>query len=292
MDVGVIQRRHNPVDSICRKLQTIQRRAQEADSPFQIPRFQSRSYDSPQSGLRGNLEAILKRRAVRRDSESEGSPGMLTPTGSPRPARPSRPASPANATFTISSTLRETGPRPERAWGRSCSTPAAPTGDRFFSFSHCNTTTRPEGGPTGRDHYGSPARSIHSCYNLNFCTSDSSALLDCDQGHPALVVKRLSMGDGALDRTESRKDNLAEVSLICEEDLLDTIFHACDIQRRGKVYVSHIVDYLRHTTSRGSEDSGLEELCNMLDPDHKDVSIDLVTYHAIMKEWIQDCRNQ
>lgn len=59
----------------------------------------------------------------------------------------------------------------------------------------------------------------------------------------------------------------------------------------GKVYVSHIVDYLRHTTSRSSEDSGLEELCNMLDPEHKDISIDLGTYHAIMKEWIEDCRN-
>lgn len=60
----------------------------------------------------------------------------------------------------------------------------------------------------------------------------------------------------------------------------------------GKVYVSHIVDFLRHTTCRSSEDSGLEELCNMLDPEHKDISIDLDTYHAIMKEWIDDCRNQ
>ncbi|CAL8242116.1 unnamed protein product [Merluccius merluccius] len=91
--------------------------------------------------------------------------------------------------------------------------------------------------------------------------------------------------------SESRKETMAEVSLICEEDLLDTIFHACDTQRRGKVYVSCIVDYLRHTTSRTSDDSGLEELCNMLDPEHKDVSIDLDTYHAIMKEWIDDCRN-
>ncbi|NXL65065.1 LRMP protein, partial [Chordeiles acutipennis] len=61
---------------------------------------------------------------------------------------------------------------------------------------------------------------------------------------------------------------------------------------RGKVAVSKIVDYLRHTTSRGSEDSGLEELCNMLDPDQKDVSIDLETYHAIMKEWIEDCKRK
>lgn len=29
----------------------------------------------------------------------------------------------------------------------------------------------------------------------------------------------------------------------------------------------------------------------MLDPEHKDVSIDLDTYHAVMREWIDDCRN-
>ncbi|NXG77470.1 LRMP protein, partial [Baryphthengus martii] len=60
----------------------------------------------------------------------------------------------------------------------------------------------------------------------------------------------------------------------------------------GKVAVSKIVDYLRHTTSRGFEDSGLEELCSMLDPDQKDVSMDLETFHAIMKEWIEDCKRK
>ncbi|NXW65179.1 LRMP protein, partial [Eurystomus gularis] len=60
----------------------------------------------------------------------------------------------------------------------------------------------------------------------------------------------------------------------------------------GKVAVSKIVDYLRDTTSRGLEDSGLEELCNMLDPDQRDVSMDLETFHAIMKEWIEDCKRK
>ncbi|NXV48050.1 LRMP protein, partial [Uria aalge] len=64
------------------------------------------------------------------------------------------------------------------------------------------------------------------------------------------------------------------------------------LSEKGKIAVSNIVDFLRHTTSRGSEDSGLEELCNMLDPDQKDVSIDLETYHAIMKEWIEDCKRK
>uniref|UniRef100_A0A4W3JP94 Uncharacterized protein n=1 Tax=Callorhinchus milii TaxID=7868 RepID=A0A4W3JP94_CALMI len=60
----------------------------------------------------------------------------------------------------------------------------------------------------------------------------------------------------------------------------------------GKVAVSKIVDYLRHTTSRSSEDSGLEDLCNMLDPNNQDISIDLDTYHAVMKEWIEECRRK
>ncbi|NWW93232.1 LRMP protein, partial [Rhynochetos jubatus] len=64
------------------------------------------------------------------------------------------------------------------------------------------------------------------------------------------------------------------------------------LSERGKVAVSKIVDYLRHTTSWESEESGLEELCKMLDPDQKDVSMDLETYHAIMKEWIDDCKRK
>ncbi|NXX77921.1 LRMP protein, partial [Urocolius indicus] len=60
----------------------------------------------------------------------------------------------------------------------------------------------------------------------------------------------------------------------------------------GKVAVSKIADYLRQTISWESEDSGLEELCNMLDPEQKDVSVDLETYHAIMKEWIEDYKRK
>ncbi|XP_036813434.1 inositol 1,4,5-triphosphate receptor associated 2 isoform X1 [Oncorhynchus mykiss] len=311
MDLGVTHRqRHNPVDSICRKLQTIQRHDLEVNpsSPFQIPKFTSSSYDSPQSGLHRNLEVIMKKR------EREG---MLTPKGSPQLPRSSHcpnstpvnptmnPPTPVNSTFTITSNPGEwrgvgVGLGGQgRGWQRICSTPAVQTGDTVFSFSHGPQFTQPEEG-TGSDgserhrtpslsQTHTPAHSLLS-YNLNFCSSDATAnLLQSELPYPALVVKRLSMGDGAMS-PENRKEMMAEVSLICEEDLLDTIFHACDTQRRGKVYVSCIVDYLRHTTSRGSEDSGLEDLCNMLDPEHKDVSIDLDTYHAIMKEWIDDCR--
>ncbi|XP_038851260.1 inositol 1,4,5-triphosphate receptor associated 2-like [Salvelinus namaycush] len=317
MDLGVAHRqRHNPVDSICRKLQTIQRHDREVNpsSPFQIPKFTPSSYDNPQSGLRRNLEVILKKR------EREG---LLTPKGSPQLPRSSHcpnstpvnptmnPPTPVNATFTITSNpgeWRGTGVGlggQGRGWKRNCSTPAVQIGDTFFSFSHGPQFTQPEGtGSDGSERHRTPSLSqthtpAHSLlsYNLNFCSLDATAnLLQSELPYPALVVKRLSMGEGKGNThthsmsSENRNEVMAEVSLICEEDLLDTIFHACDTQRRGKVYVSCIVDYLRHTTSRGSEDSGLEDLCNMLDPEHKDISIDLDTYHAIMKEWIDDCR--
>uniref|UniRef100_A0A671MJA8 Lymphoid-restricted membrane protein n=1 Tax=Sinocyclocheilus anshuiensis TaxID=1608454 RepID=A0A671MJA8_9TELE len=301
MDVGVTPRRHNPVDSICRKLQTIQRRDQEVNSPFQIPKFQSSSYDSPHSGLHLNLEAILKKRTVRTDEDSDrdSSASMLTPTASPGPGSaantPRAPITPGNATYTITSTLSTLGERRNtatysRPFRRNCSTPAAQTGDNYFNFTPRYTTqTLLEGPDTEVKTSKIPAPGLFS-YNLNFSSDISN--MDSELVYPALVVKRLSLGEGSLFPSEHKKESMAEVSLICEEDLLDTIFQACDTQCRGKVYVSHIVDFLRHTTCRSSEDSGLEELCNMLDPEHKDISIDLDTYHAIMKEWIDDCRNQ
>ncbi|KTG41453.1 hypothetical protein cypCar_00011413 [Cyprinus carpio] len=301
MDVGVTPKRHNPVDSICRKLQTIQRRDQEVNSPFQITKFQSSSYDSPHSGLRVNLEAILKKRAVRTDGDSDhnSSASMLTPTASPGPGSvpntPRAPITPGNATYTITSMLGTLGERRNattysRPFRHNCSTPAAQTGDNYFNFtprySTQNLLERPD---TEVKTPKIPAPGLFS-YNLNFSSDISN--MDRELTYPALVVKRLSLGEGSLFPSEPKKESMAEVSLICEEDLLDTIFQACDTQCRGKVYVSHIVDFLRHTTCRSSEDSGLEELCNMLDPEHKDISIDLDTYHAIMKEWIDDCRNQ
>uniref|UniRef100_A0A672NC84 Lymphoid-restricted membrane protein-like n=1 Tax=Sinocyclocheilus grahami TaxID=75366 RepID=A0A672NC84_SINGR len=301
MDVGVTLRRHNPVDSICRKLQTIQRRDQEVNSPFQIPKFQSSSYDSPHSGLHVNLEAILKKRTVRTDggSDRNSSESLLTPTASPGPGSvpntPRTPITPGNATYTITSMLGTLGERRNtttysRPFRHNCSTPAAQTGDNYFNFTpRYSTQNLLEGPDTEVKTSKIPAPGLFS-YNLNFSSDISN--MDTELAYPALVVKRLSLGEGSLFPSEPKKESMAEVSLICEEDLLDTIFQACDTQCRGKVYVSHIVDFLRHTTCRSSEDSGLEELCNMLDPEHKDISIDLDTYHAIMKEWIDDCHNQ
>ncbi|XP_030006016.1 inositol 1,4,5-triphosphate receptor associated 2 isoform X3 [Sphaeramia orbicularis] len=314
-------RRHNPVDSICRKLQTIQWRGdREPNSPFQIPKLSSSSYDSPQCGLRHNLEAILKKGALRKDKdnqEKENTRGMGMPSSAASQKSNMGPSStplstpctpgynlstPANITYTITSTLGDrrgadgSDLKQVKSWQRYCSTPSGNSSDSpYFTFTRGPQSEKPENERPSRSpplsRTFTPGHSTLS-YNLNFSSVDNGNSTKCELPYPALVVKRLSMCDGGTSLTsENRRGNMAEISLICEENLLDTIFHACDTQRRGKVYVSHIVDYLRHTTSRDSEDRGLEELCNMLDPEHKDVSIDLDTYHAVMREWIDDCRN-
>ncbi|KAM8910287.1 inositol 1,4,5-triphosphate receptor associated 2 isoform 3-T6 [Spinachia spinachia] len=306
-------RRHNPVDSICRKLQTIQWRGErEPNSPFQIPKLSSNNYDSPQSGLRHNLESILKKGNLHRDEGERGKEkaGMGTAASQRGGLQPSvplstpstptcNPSTPTNVTYSITSSLGErrgadgSDLRPVKTWQKYCSTPTGQSRDTpYFTFTRGPQSAQPESeGPNRSPSASRTFTPDHSTltYNLNFCSADMG---NSTESYPALVVKRLSMGDGGSSTTsENRKENMAEISLICEENLLDTIFHACDTQRRGRVYVSHIVDFLRHTTSRTSEDGGLEDLCNMLDPEQKDVSIDLDTYHAVMKEWIDDCRN-
>ncbi|NWZ77210.1 LRMP protein, partial [Poecile atricapillus] len=58
-------RHHNPVDSICRKIRSIQMMDQVSNPALQIPKFQSQSFDSPQSSTKKNLEELLKGRTCR-----------------------------------------------------------------------------------------------------------------------------------------------------------------------------------------------------------------------------------
>ncbi|XP_043943606.1 inositol 1,4,5-triphosphate receptor associated 2 isoform X2 [Protopterus annectens] len=284
-------KRHNPVDSICRKLRTIRMRDQESQSSLQIPKFQSKNFDTPQDNPRKNLELMLKNRTIRSQEKCtrhsgrhENVCGIQSPSYGLDYMKTKRFNSPAV-------TITEEGIRPLRIHRtQSSSTPVSGKEEA------CNFTPLriPK---TGEETEGSghllhtPASPVNFI-NLSFNTSLPTCLPTADFSTlRSPVIKRLSLGEPTIKPVlPNMVQDSADVSLICEEDLLDTIFHACDASRRGKVAVSKIVDYLRYTTSRGSEDSGLEELCNMLDPAGKDISIDLDTYHAIMKEWIEDCR--
>ncbi|XP_036037887.1 inositol 1,4,5-triphosphate receptor associated 2 [Onychomys torridus] len=70
------------------------------------------------------------------------------------------------------------------------------------------------------------------------------------------------------------------------EEFLAGVFHECNTKHTGTVGVNKIMTYLRQTTSQDSEDSVLEELGTMLDPENTNPCVDLDTFQGIVKEWI------
>ncbi|XP_070926684.1 inositol 1,4,5-triphosphate receptor associated 2 [Macaca nemestrina] len=91
---------------------------------------------------------------------------------------------------------------------------------------------------------------------------------------------------------DGKEDVTYSINRACEEEALTNIFNACDIKQKGSVGVAKIIDFLRQTTSQNSEDSGLEQLWNMLDPEKRDPHVDLETFQAMMKESMAYCGNK
>lgn len=237
MDVYTPQptRRHNPVDSICRKLQTIQWRGErEPNSPFQIPKFFSSSYDSPQCGLRRNVEAILKKGARHEDEEEEraregtgGGMGMQSSAATRKarlgaslslstPCSHSQTAdSPANVTYTIMSTLGErrgadgSDLRQAKKWQRCCSTPTTRSNDTP-SFSYIGEQRESETASRSPP-LNCTFTPYRGAFNLNFCSAEQGNAAECELPYPALVVKRLSLGDGGETSTPSLPKNTAQI---------------------------------------------------------------------------------
>lgn len=57
----VTEKRHNPVERICRKIRAIQK-GEEISNPIrQIVKYQSSSFDSPWTNTRKDLEEVLKK---------------------------------------------------------------------------------------------------------------------------------------------------------------------------------------------------------------------------------------
>ncbi|XP_038666939.1 inositol 1,4,5-triphosphate receptor associated 2 isoform X2 [Scyliorhinus canicula] len=285
-------KRHNPVDSICRKIQTIQRRDRVSNPVLKIPKFRSRNFESPQISLKKNMEVILRNRKVDNHTvQQEVNIAVANCTSSPETSGQQRNARgrPAlvSSTYTVVSSIGEKVTKPLHG----CRAPSSSTPVNE-SERNVAILSQPHSAIINIEHrilasndYSAACSPVNTT-NFNFYTH-----LHRTQSP---VAKRLSLDETSVyePAVPNRMENAEHTSLICEEDLLDTIFYACDIKHRGKVAVSMIVDYLRHTTSRSSDDSGLEDLCNMLDPDNKDISIDLTTYRAVMKEWIEDCRRE
>ncbi|XP_046497971.1 inositol 1,4,5-triphosphate receptor associated 2 [Equus quagga] len=283
----ITEKRHNPVESIRRKIRAIQKREEVSNPIRQIIKYQSSSFDSLQPNTRKDFEEVLKRMAAAhvprpnaRRSNSEkhdafiSSPQVL----SPRTLSISRFSSPENATYSVILPSSENMSRPR-----------SPRSQDYMSLI---SQIRKGGLFSNKDLNNYCNENDFSTLTLDFdFTSDRSSEFFTPQDS---VVKKLSLNeDGWKLRTDDGKEDVSyTINGTCEEELFTSIFHVCDTNCRGSVGVAKIIDYLRQTTSRDSEESVLEELWNMLDPEKRDLHVDMETFHVIMREWMAYRRNK
>lgn len=104
------ERRHNPVESICRKIRAIQKREEISSQSQQIIKYQSSSFGSPQANSRKDFEGILKKMAAAHIptpnthfSAPEKDDALISSsqTGSLKTPFVSQLSSPENATYSI-----------------------------------------------------------------------------------------------------------------------------------------------------------------------------------------------
>ncbi|KAI4586399.1 hypothetical protein MJG53_004186 [Ovis ammon polii x Ovis aries] len=281
----VAEKRHNPVESICRKLRAIQKREDVSDPIRQITKYQSSSFDSPQTNPKKDFEGVLKKMMAAHlrlpdtlflSPEKDGTFASQSQIVSPRTPSVSHLSSPENATYSLMLTSSENISRP-RSQSSQNYTSLIPQIMKRELFANKDLT--------------------------NYCSGNDFSALALDFDSPSdqsstpqdSVVKKLSPNEeGWKQGTDDGKEDVTDSNnRTYEEELLRSIFNICDSKRRGLVRVTKIIDYLRQTTSQGSEDDGLEELWIMLDPEKRDVHVNLETFQATVKEWMMaHCRNK
>ncbi|XP_019510173.1 PREDICTED: lymphoid-restricted membrane protein [Hipposideros armiger] len=281
------EKRHNPVESICRKIRAIQKREEISNPIRQIIKYQSSSFANPQTNARKDFEEVLKKMTAahiptpsthfpspEKNDAFVSSPQRL----SLRTPSISHLSSPENATYSVILTSSENITR-LRSQSSQNYIPLVSQIKKEEPFSNKDL-----------NNYCSE----NNFSNLTFefdSTSDQSSEIFTPQDS---VVKKLSLNEDEwkLVTDDCKKDVTYTINMTREEELLTSVFHACDTKGTGSVGIATIIDYLRQTTSQDSEDGGLEELWNMLDPEKRDSHVDLDTFHAIMKEWMACCRNK
>ncbi|XP_059041774.1 inositol 1,4,5-triphosphate receptor associated 2-like [Mustela lutreola] len=117
----VTDKRHNPVESICRKIRAIQKREDLSDPVRQILKYQSSSLDSPQINTEKDIEEVLENMATTPipspntyfSSTSRDDAIITAPQiRSPRTPSFSHLRSPENATYPVPLTSSEHLSRP------------------------------------------------------------------------------------------------------------------------------------------------------------------------------------
>ncbi|XP_078359785.1 inositol 1,4,5-triphosphate receptor associated 2-like isoform X2 [Oculina patagonica] len=96
-----------------------------------------------------------------------------------------------------------------------------------------------------------------------------------------------------MDSTGPEKEDPSKIS-DDPDAILDNLFYDCDKDNTGRVSVSKLIEYLRNAISSGTEEfaGSLDDLSLILDPDGRDMEIDLTSFQEGIKEWITEIRRQ
>uniref|UniRef100_A0A8D2GF79 Inositol 1,4,5-triphosphate receptor associated 2 n=1 Tax=Theropithecus gelada TaxID=9565 RepID=A0A8D2GF79_THEGE len=287
------EKRHNPVESICRKIRAIRKREATSNPVQQIIKYQSSSFDSPQTNTKKDFEEVLRKMTAAcvptpdtHWSSSEEVDALISSPQiiSPRTPSISHLSSPETATYSVILTSSENVLKLKSQSNKNYTSLMSQIRKaEFFSNKDLNNYCSENNISTLTPDFDSTFGQSLKCFD----PQDS-------------VVKKLSLnGHGwKQEADDSKEDVTYSINRACEEEALTNIFNACDIKRKelicssfskGSVGVAKIIDFLRQTTSQNSEDSGLQQLWNMLDPEKRDPHVDLETFQAMMKEWMAYC---
>ncbi|XP_065427131.1 protein KASH5 isoform X5 [Chrysemys picta bellii] len=120
------------------------------------------------------------------------------------------------------------------------------------------------------------------------CCGETGQPVNMETTSNPAAVAELPMVQSSEESWESAA--VCSKSRCSEEHVLTCTFEACDLERTGQVSVFHIIEYLQSVTGQSCEEGRLQLLYKMLDPEERGVTVDLPTFHAVMKNWIADCR--
>ncbi|XP_032803524.2 inositol 1,4,5-triphosphate receptor associated 2 isoform X1 [Petromyzon marinus] len=292
-----IAKRHNPVESIRRKINTINLREHGSNPITHIPKYQSRNYECQGGSVRRNLESLLRMQGTpvinpnytqrhnyqhyQWNDESHPTGDLIIFSSPNVPVETNTSSRRFDGTMHVMDSKMVQLPKRQ-----GCSTPVVDEEDNDTAGvdrpAVCQRSQSVKS-PTVRGLCKGILRPEPD--HLEACSPVAS--LDGSYFSPENPAKSESLDGSSEDSVVS-----SEIGFISEENLLNTIFKTCDTESTGHVAVAKIIEFVQLTISCGSEDSGLQELHTMLDPERRDLSIDMDTYQAIMCEWIEHRRTK
>nr|XP_025039356.1 protein KASH5 isoform X3 [Pelodiscus sinensis] len=123
----------------------------------------------------------------------------------------------------------------------------------------------------------------------SFCgDTDQPVNMQTLSHNPAAAVQLHMVQSSEAESWESSAES--SKNQCSEEHVLTCTFDACDLEQTGQVSVFRIIEYLQSVTGQSCEEGRLQMLYKMLDPEERGAAVDLPTFRAIMKTWIENCR--